>query len=519
MEQSNVISVRATASLCIGLIGLYCISLAVIPLAGDEAYYWLWASLPRLGYVDHPPGVAWLGWVGGLFHSVFLFRLCGFSVVLLAFCWAARAVNALECRWSSDSWLALLVLLSSPLTSHFLVEMGPDSLLVFAWALCQKSLLDAVLLRRESGWWGLSLSLALAVYAKLTGWLAWAAALGWLVSLPEGRRELRRPRVWLQFCVSGLFLVPHFYWNFQHQWINYLFQFKLRKAAVVMTTANLLKPFETLADCGFLTLLMLPACWWAVRKVISSDDSGTQSRPTLVLLLWFSVPLQLGFAAFRLLGVGRWNWALPSYLGLSIIVVLWLRGRPRSFWTQAAFFGTLIWAIAAVTLRCNPNWVPDGSTLGQQVGLQPSVPSNLLRLRNSDFTAAYPLLGSKIASWRSAHSGFVMCDDYTEASALSYYSGGLVRLVAPFQEGSQFLLFNDYEQLLGQDALLVSRRKLEDLPHVLLALQRSFESYRRESPIEIDIGSRIVTYYPVQCHNLQRALLQSDSLGIRSSKD
>lgn len=519
MQQNSMILVPWVRILSVGLLGLYGLSLALVPLAGDEAYYWLWTSLPGWGYVDHPPGVAWLGWLGGIAHSAFLFRLCGSLAVLSAFVWSAQLLEQRGERWGKDSWLVLLVLLSAPLTSHFLVEMGPDSLLILAWALCLKSLKDAVLDGREIGWWGLSLGLSLAVYSKLTGWLAWGSTLGWLVSVPEGRKALKEKRIWLQVLLSIALLIPHFVWNQRHQWINYLFQFKLRKSAVVFTSANLLKPFETLADCGLLTLLMIPTAVWAARAAFSSRGAQNVSAQVLRLLVWFSLPLQVCFAFFRLLGVGRWNWALPSYLGLSVLLVLWVSTNQRQQWLKLALLGSLLWSVAAVVLRSAPNLVTDGSTIGSPSSSSSpqQAPSRLLRLRNSDYVAAYPELGRQLSQWKVAHSGFLMSDDYTEASGLSYYSGSFVHLVAPFQEGSQFVLFNDFESKLSQDALLVSRRKLEDLPHVLLALQRSFESYRRETPIEIDIGSRRVVYYPVFCRNLMRPMLQADPLGIRST--
>jgi hypothetical protein len=138
-----------------------------------------------------------LGWDGsGALPVRCLFS--GFAVrwlsVLAAFVWSAQLIVKRGERWGKESWLVLLVLLSAPLTSHFLVEMGPDSLLILAWALCLKSLNDAVLEERELGWWGLSLGLSLAVYSKLTGWLAWGSTLGWLISVPEGRQALKKKR-------------------------------------------------------------------------------------------------------------------------------------------------------------------------------------------------------------------------------------------------------------------------------------------------------------------------------------
>src|SRR5690349_9660466 len=55
---------------------------SILGLSDDEAYYWVLAQKPALGYAYHPPAVAWfiagaqklLGWLVGNHHS-FLVRL------------------------------------------------------------------------------------------------------------------------------------------------------------------------------------------------------------------------------------------------------------------------------------------------------------------------------------------------------------------------------------------------------------------------------------------------------------
>ncbi|KOR27793.1 hypothetical protein TI03_06155 [Achromatium sp. WMS1] len=48
------------------IIILFCLSLitlALLPLGLDEAYYWYWSQYPDLSYFDHPPLLAWLMWI------------------------------------------------------------------------------------------------------------------------------------------------------------------------------------------------------------------------------------------------------------------------------------------------------------------------------------------------------------------------------------------------------------------------------------------------------------------------
>ena len=58
------------------------------PMANDEVYYWEWSRSLQLSYVDAPPFVAWLGYLGGLFFHGALgarFFVCVVHVVSVLF--------------------------------------------------------------------------------------------------------------------------------------------------------------------------------------------------------------------------------------------------------------------------------------------------------------------------------------------------------------------------------------------------------------------------------------------------
>jgi len=57
----RTIQLPRVALLIVALMTAFRIAVAShIPLTEDEAYYWAWSLHPALGYVDHPPMVAWL---------------------------------------------------------------------------------------------------------------------------------------------------------------------------------------------------------------------------------------------------------------------------------------------------------------------------------------------------------------------------------------------------------------------------------------------------------------------------
>jgi hypothetical protein len=83
--------------LAIGL--LHLAYLKVFPLLPEEAYYWNYAARPALGYLDHPPMVAWLiALAEALFgHGEAVVRLpalaCGGVVAVFVWRLARRLVD------------------------------------------------------------------------------------------------------------------------------------------------------------------------------------------------------------------------------------------------------------------------------------------------------------------------------------------------------------------------------------------------------------------------------------------
>ena len=57
---SDLRSVQLAGSLVLALVVARLILAAMMPLAADEAYYWLWSKHLSAGYYDHPPAVAFV---------------------------------------------------------------------------------------------------------------------------------------------------------------------------------------------------------------------------------------------------------------------------------------------------------------------------------------------------------------------------------------------------------------------------------------------------------------------------
>ena len=91
-----MIPVRVSAAAIALLLLLRAVMAALLPLSGDEAYYWLWSQHLSLGYYDHPPAIAWLIRFGTLLlgDTELGVRLSGVLLSLPAtwFVWRAAAL-------------------------------------------------------------------------------------------------------------------------------------------------------------------------------------------------------------------------------------------------------------------------------------------------------------------------------------------------------------------------------------------------------------------------------------------
>jgi dolichol-phosphate mannosyltransferase len=125
----------AAGTLLLAIALLHLAYLKVFPLLPEEAYYWNYAARPALGYLDHPPMVAWLiALAEALFgHGEAVVRLpalaCGGVVAVFVWRLARRLVDP------AGAWMAAA--LSVALPYAFFVAgllITPDAPLAAAWA-------------------------------------------------------------------------------------------------------------------------------------------------------------------------------------------------------------------------------------------------------------------------------------------------------------------------------------------------------------------------------------------------
>ena len=311
-------------------IALRLLYVGLVDLIPEEAYYWSYAQHLDLGYLDHPPLVAWLIRLGTLVlgHREVAVRIGALG------CWLVAAGFVFGLARAMHGWDAGVasLLLFAVLPYFFAVGlvMTPDAPLVAAWSGALFFLARALLLGRTRAWWGAGACLGVGLLSKYSiGLLALAIPVFLLVDIPS-RRWLRRPTPYGAAALAALLFSPVVVWNARNGWASFAFQSARRLAKapefglpwLVASAAILLSPLGIAA---------------AIAALLGRGEDPTASsdarRARRFVLVFTAVPLAV-LAAFSLRHEVRANWTGPVWLAAlpelgASVAVLAASPRPR----------------------------------------------------------------------------------------------------------------------------------------------------------------------------------------------
>ena len=189
-----------------------------IELLPEETYYWNYSQHLDLGYLDHPPMVAWLIRIGTAVFGQNEFGVRAGAIV----CGAVTSffVHRLTCRLFGAACGMASLMLVQTLPFFFLAGMlmTPDAPLTAAWAAALYYLEGALVSGESGSWWRAGLSLGLGLASKYTIVLLAVAALAWMIVDARARSEWRRSAPYLAALLALLVFAPVIYWNAQHDW-------------------------------------------------------------------------------------------------------------------------------------------------------------------------------------------------------------------------------------------------------------------------------------------------------------
>jgi 4-amino-4-deoxy-L-arabinose transferase-like glycosyltransferase len=280
LRLANAISPKRALSSAQGLVyvisGLIAVRLAAaawLPLSFDEAYYWLWSKHLAAGYYDHPPAIAFAIRAG---TTLFGDTALGVRAVPFLFSigasWAVWRAGARLLKSERGGALACLFFNLSLMTTIETLAATPDAPQMFASALLVWALVELEATQDARRW--------LAAGAA-GGFALGVGVFAWLIGTPEGRRWLATPWPWLAAAIALLMFAPVLWWNAQHDWISFRFQFARAGAGHFdpRYLAELLAGQIALATPG---IFVLAAIGLAHPKIRPSPLLGALALPSLL---------------------------------------------------------------------------------------------------------------------------------------------------------------------------------------------------------------------------------------------
>jgi len=284
---------------------------AFLPIYIDEAYYWLWSKHLSLGYLDHPPMIAYAIKLFTLFgDAVWQIRLvnifCFFGAGYFVFRTAEYLFNEKTAFW------AFLIFIFSPAVTMGLTITTPDSPLIFFWSASLYFAAKAFFGGRTMDFVFAGALGGAALLSKYTGILLFLSYFLFIV--------FKKPKLFLDtrlylavICGLALFS-PVIIWNFQNGFESFAFQYNhgTAKGAEPINFALNIEFF------GGMFAVFGPVFFALLLFLFTKKEEYKNEKLFFVLLpALFTIVFFLYKGLYKKMEL---NWVAPAFLSASIVV-------------------------------------------------------------------------------------------------------------------------------------------------------------------------------------------------------
>lgn len=438
-----------------------------IGLLPDEAYYWVWSKRLELGYYDHPPLIAWLmaGFTGLFGNGLWALRLPAVVSWLVG---ASLSYHMAQRMFGGQAGaLAILVWATLPIMQVGFHIATPDSaLILFAW-LTVWFAYRAIEEARPTLWLAAGLMGGLTMLGKYPGIFVVAAVFLALLSTRRGRTELTTRWPWLAVLVALLTVSPMIFWNWQHEWVSFAFQFghgvqKTVKAPFNMFLLFLGGQFFAVMPWTFIAMAWSAASAWRTRLLTSAYAHA--------LLVWgFALPL-LMFGLAGLTSKSGPNWPETAYVTGTLLLAgvlnrLLYRANAWNWRRVSVVIALGLFAILLVNLLRFPFWIGYMAERG-------------LTQKRTQLSQSYgwdkvrPVLDTMRHEW--AEDGTILVDNHARAGMIAWLLNAPEQVTSSrASRVSQYTLWQDAAAETGRYCLYVQQFDSEVMDKAAIPLRKS----------------------------------------------
>lgn len=415
-----------------------------LELSSVEAYLWMCAQRPALGYFDYPGMSPWLiGLSTSLAgHSVLGLRLlsiaCGAGTAWMTWLAARRLVEPRRAELAGV--LAALL----PLFLRHGSFATPDAPLLFFWSAAFWALAVVFSGGPRGYWWLAGLFAGLAMESKYTAIFLPAGVLVFLAASPDHRGWLARRDPYLAVLAAIAAFFPTLIWNATHRFDSFAYQGLSRFGEGGFRWKEL-RDFP-LSQLLWLTPAVAVLAWAGGLRVLARWRTSPWPDRLCAAL---GLPILLFFTAALLLRPVRGHWAAPGYVTLLVLATSF---RAPLVWTARTMAVVLALALVVV----------------------PALPRERVR--------GWSRLAEEVAKRRP---DFVIGREYHLASQLGYHLRPLpaVEYTALGEPSQAFPYWWEGEAFRGKTAVVVSEPDRVARERALIAAR--FEKVGAEEVVRI----------------------------------
>lgn len=477
---------RATLWLTLAVALLHLLVAGRVPLSADEAHYALYGLHLDWSYFDHPPMVGWM--------QALVLRFSDNELALRLWPILLSALTALVLflytrrLFPQDSpWLGFFTVAfyQSGLLFQLLgLALVPETPLLFFTLLAVLALLRALDHDRWRDWLTFGLCLGLAGLSKYTAvTLTLTTAL--FVVLQRGLDSLRMPKLWMALFLAAfaalLAITPVLYWNSEHDWISFRYQFGHGFRAKDWEWSRV-----GLSQLGQMFAYAPGIYVFGLIALVAAAKAWRERGAQLTLLL--VVPVLLLFVS----GSGREetlpHWTALAWAALTPLATRWVLHHRTQRPVRMLVYGSAGYSLVLLALLYALLLVPAFPFPGQRHPLSP-----LLGWPEAATRAA--VLRADFA--REEPGAVLLVPNWSLASRLAWYARPLPVQVTDARFDQFDLWFGTPRP--GTDGVLV-------VPDSMLKTGRrilgQFDACREAEPYRVVRGGRtVVTFYFYLCRD------------------
>jgi len=342
----------------------------------DETYYWVWSRYLEWGYFDHPPLVAWMIRLSSdifgtnIFSLRFPAALSWVVTVLVVY----RIGHRLMPENPLAGWLSALTVGSIPIFQVGFHIVGPDSPLMIFTSLAYLFAFNALEERTRKNWLYAGVVLGFALLGKYTAVLLPAIVFLSVVSGRQARHQLRHWAPWVGLVLAFCLFLPVIYWNRQHDWISFAYQWGHGTESKSGFSIFKLLDYISQQISAVMPWTWLAMIYASIRFPRLVDRQRGDSWLLIEYGFWF--PLVF-FGITGSFSTAMHNWPVIAYVPGSILLGTFLArlfspdesAPPRLTERKARLFvvSAVLFAALLVDLARFPQWakyLPDPKRLG-----------------------------------------------------------------------------------------------------------------------------------------------------------